>query len=89
METQNFNKTGQYPRSINLIAESAINATANNTTTFTASALYVGTGGNIQVIDASGNTTVFTNIPDGSILPVLVTRIFVTNTTASGFVLLS
>jgi hypothetical protein len=74
---------------INLQAETAIAITANDSTNYSPSCLYIGTGGNVKVIDASGNTTIFTNIPDGSILPVLVTRVFITDTTATGFVLLS
>jgi hypothetical protein len=74
---------------INLQAESAVAITKHDTTTYSPSCLYVGTGGTVKVIDNSGNTTSFTNVPDGSILPVLVTKVFSTDTTASGFVLLS
>jgi hypothetical protein len=37
--------------------------------------LYVGTGGTISVIMESGNPATFTNIPDGTFLPVLVTHL--------------
>lgn len=47
--------------------------------------LYVGTGGDVKVIMAQlANTVTFTNVPDGSILPIQVTRVFSTDTTASG-----
>lgn len=47
--------------------------------------LYIGTSGNVKVITANGETVTFTNVPVG-ILPVRVTRVFSTGTTASGIV---
>ena len=74
---------------ISLQAETAIQVTPNDSTTFNPSNLYIGTGGTVKIVDALGNTSTFTNIPDGSILPVLVSKIFATDTTASGFILLN
>jgi hypothetical protein len=85
----NLSNNKRNTRIINLQAESAIAITVNDLTNYTPSCLYIGTGGNVQITDATGNTTIFTNIPEGTILPVLVTRVFTTNTTASGFVLLN
>lgn len=74
---------------ISLQAETAIQVTANDSATFNPSNIWVGTGGNVKIVDAFGNTSTFTNVSDGSILPVLVSKIFFTDTTASGFVLLN
>jgi hypothetical protein len=45
--------------------------------------LYVGTGGALKVRSAGGDDVIFTNIPDGTFLPVQVVRVFATGTTAS------
>jgi len=37
--------------------------------------LYVGTGGSITVTMESGSSATFTNIPDGTFLPILVTHL--------------
>lgn len=48
--------------------------------------LYVGSGGDIAVVMASGASVVLTNIPSGSILPLRVSRVLDTGTTADGIV---
>jgi hypothetical protein len=50
--------------------------------------LYVGTGGNVRVLTVGGDDVVFTNVQDGSFLPIQVLRVFATNTTASNIVAL-
>jgi hypothetical protein len=50
--------------------------------------LYVGTGGNINVITVGGTTLVFSNVPDGTTLPISVTRVKNTSTTATNIVAL-
>jgi hypothetical protein len=50
-------------------------------------ALYVGVGGNIRVTDINGDVT-YANVPAGSILPIQVSRVFATSTTASSIVAL-
>jgi len=57
----------------------------NNLATMSRS-LYIGTGGNINVRTAKGNDLVITNIQDGSIIPIQVTRVYATSTTATGIV---
>lgn len=84
----NLSNSKSNTRSINLQAESAVAVTKSDSTTYTPKCLYVGTGGNVKIVDASGNTTTLVNVPDGSILPVLITKVFSTDTTASDFVLL-
>lgn len=50
--------------------------------------LYIGTGGNLRVITASGQDVVFFNILGGSFLPVNVVKVLVTATGASDIVAL-
>lgn len=49
-------------------------------------ALYVGVGGNVSVISAAGNTTTFANVATGTILPIRVTHVRSTGTTATNIV---
>jgi len=58
-----------------------IGATANTPAT-----LFVGTGGNINVVTLGGSTLLLKNIADGSFLPIQVTRVKATNTTATDIV---
>ena len=50
--------------------------------------LYVGNSGDVEVIMESGSTIIFTNVPSGSFLPVLVTHVLAANTTATGIIAL-
>ena len=50
------------------------------------SVIYVGTTGNIQVNTANGDTVTFSSVPSGSVLPVQVTRVWATSTTAINMV---
>jgi hypothetical protein len=50
--------------------------------------LYVGTKGNIKVMTVGGDEVTFTNIQDGSFIPVQVLRVFSTGTTASNIIAL-
>ena len=50
--------------------------------------LYIGTGGNLRVLTASGQDVVFANIVGGSFLPVQVLKVFSTGTTAADIVAL-
>jgi hypothetical protein len=86
MFTKNFNKTGGYARGINLQSEEAITLATSDSATFEPASLYIGTGGDLKVVDSSGNTTIFANVPGGTILPVLVTQVFATGTTASDLI---
>ena len=49
-------------------------------------ALYVGTGGNIQVTTTGGTTATFLNVATGSMLPVSVKRVWSTSTTATNII---
>lgn len=50
--------------------------------------LYVGTKGNLKVMTVGGDEVTFTNIQDGSFIPVQVLKVFATGTTASNIVAL-
>lgn len=52
--------------------------------TYVARMLYVGTGGNVCLVDTSGNETTHKNVPSGSYLgPFKMARVKATNTTAA------
>ena len=50
--------------------------------------LYVGVAGDVKVKTAAGNDVVFTGVPAGSFMPVQVTQVFATGTTATNIVAL-
>ena len=50
--------------------------------------LYIGSGGNLTVLTAGGQTVLFSNVLGGTFLPVQVLKVFSTGTTASNFVAL-
>ncbi|AKA60274.1 hypothetical protein P8625_23 [Verrucomicrobia phage P8625] len=54
----------------------------------TCRAIYVGTGGNISLVDGNGATIVFTGVTAGSILPVQTARVNATGTTATSIIAL-
>lgn len=51
--------------------------------------LYVGTAGDISVVDFVGNTVLLKNVPAGSLLPICIKQVRNTNTTAANLVGLS
>jgi len=69
-------------------ADNAAAVTPNDSTdlTNTARAIYVGTGGDVKVTTAGGDTVTFNDVQGGSILPVRIKRVFSTSTTASNMV---
>ena len=50
------------------------------------SVIYVGVTGNVAVITAQGDTVTFVGVPAGSTVPVQVTRVLATGTTATSLV---
>jgi len=48
--------------------------------------LYVGTSGHIAGLMASGGAVTFANVPSGTMLPVRLTKVMATGTTASNMV---
>lgn len=55
--------------------------TVSDTTILQPGTLYIGTGGTVKVRTAGGNDITFSNVQDGSILPVLVDKVYDTGTT--------
>jgi len=52
----------------------------------TCRAFYVGTSGDVTIVTPGGNTTTFSSVPAGSVIPQAFTRIVQVSTTASGIV---
>lgn len=52
----------------------------------TTRALYIGVGGNLSVTMASGGNAAFTSISSGTLLPIRITKVLSTGTTASDIV---
>jgi len=50
--------------------------------------VFVGGGGDVKVTTVSGDTVVFKNLADGSILPVQVRRVWATGTSATDMIAL-
>jgi len=46
-------------------------------------AVYVGGTGNVNVVTAGGETVLFTAVPVGTVLPVRVSKVLATSTTAT------
>jgi hypothetical protein len=53
-----------------------------------ARSLFIGGAGNVAVITAAGDTVTFNGLAAGSILPVQVTRVLATGTTATNIIAL-
>lgn len=71
-------------------AKSAAAITASDVTNLTdiTRAVYVGGAGNIAAVMATGEVITFTAVPAGTILPIRVSRINSTGTTATSMVAL-
>ena len=50
--------------------------------------LYVGNSGDVEVLMESGSTAIFTGVPTGTFLPILVKQVIATNTTATNMLAL-
>mgnify|MGYP003949165355 CR=1 FL=1 len=67
----------------------AIDIDSGNHTSLTHNALYVGTGGNVKVNMATGgNGITFSNVASGQILPIQITQVYQSGTTADNMVAL-
>lgn len=72
------------------VATKAVAIDASDTALVGPGLLYVGTGGDVKVdLQGSGTAIVFKNVQDGTILPVLVKRVYVADTTADDFIILN
>lgn len=66
-------------------ADSAASVTPSDDNDLSAkpASLYVGTGGDVKVDMALGDTVTFTNVQSGTFMPIKVKRVYSTGTTAS------
>ena len=69
-------------------AESGAAVTASDATVLAPGVLYIGTGGDVNVTTRAGATLLFANVADASFLPVVVTQVLSTSTTASDILIL-
>ena len=78
-------KFSNYHSGLESPAERAFAITGNDSTdlTVTPRAIYVGGAGNIKVTTIGGDTVTFSGALAGTIIPVRVTRVFSTDTTAT------
>jgi len=69
-------------------ADNATAVTPSDSTdlAYTSRALYIGGAGNLVVTMAGGGDITFSAVPAGSILPIRVTRVKATSTTATSIV---
>jgi hypothetical protein len=69
-------------------ADNAAAVTPNDSVDLTnvARALYIGTGGDVKITTAGGDTVTLNDVQGGSILPIRTKRVFSTGTTASNMV---
>lgn len=88
--TNTFNSNPYYNQTQVLSAALPANAadvTPNDSTDLSQyGTLYVGTGGDVKVDLVISGTVTYTNVADGSFLPILVKRVHSTGTTASDIV---
>ena len=78
-------KFSNYHSGLESPAERAFAITGNDSTdlTVTPRAIYVGGAGNVKVTTIGGDTVTFSGALAGTIIPVRVTRVFSTGTTAT------
>ena len=81
-ESRIYNSSNDRP--VTFIGSSAVEVTPSDSTILAPGALYVGDGGDIvlKLIDNTSTVT-FTDVPTGTILPLLVTMVYTTGTTAA------
>lgn len=75
-QLQHAHGTLVYPSDTETLQEDL--STSNRTT-----CLYVGIGGDVRVLTAGGDDVTFYGLPSGSFVPVWVTKVFATGTTAA------
>lgn len=62
--------------------------TPHNTNEFVkvSRAIYVGTGGNVNLVTRDGTTLLFSNVQDGTVLPIRARQVRATGTTATDII---
>ena len=70
------------------VGQTAFAITPNNSTKFArrARAFYVGVGGDITVLTGAGDVVQLKDVPQGAVIPLEITRVNATGTTASSLV---
>lgn len=64
----------------------AVTPSDTNDLSVTTRSLYVGGTGNVRVVAKDGGTVTYSNVPAGSRLPVRVSRVLATGTTATNII---
>lgn len=57
--------------------------------TYVSRAIYVGVAGDISVVDMAGNTRLFKNAAAGSVIPIRITKVNASGTTATNLIALA
>jgi hypothetical protein len=81
-----MDKFADYPTSLTAPARDGLQVTPDDVTDLPVlpRAIYVGSGGDLSVRMAGGQSIAFQNIPAGSFLPIRAQRVNLTGTTATG-----
>ena len=69
-------------------AENGAAVIVSDSTVLQPGVLFIGSGGNVNVLTRQGTDLVFSNVNDASFLPVVVDMVYSTNTTASDILIL-
>jgi hypothetical protein len=78
---------GQYVKGLGVATGgSAVTPSDTQDLAFVARSLYVGGMGDVKVKTANGDEITFASVPGGTWLPVAVTRVYATGTSATGLV---
>lgn len=78
----------QANRAVSVTPSNTVNISEGTEAPESGSVLYIGTGGDLKVLTVGNDEITFTNIQDGSFLPVQVLRVFSTGTTATNIIAL-
>ena len=84
-QVTNLENNSSYVVPANVQGTRAFLVTTSDSTTFSPSTLYVGTEGNLRVLTVGGDDVVYSNVSAG-FFPIIVTKVFATNTTASNII---
>ena len=87
MKNNNIHICNDSNRVIQFASGIAYEISVSDTNIFNVANLYVGTGGNVKVTMADANVVTFKNVPSGTFMPILITQVWSTGTTASDFII--
>lgn len=69
-------------------AEEGAPVSPSDTQTFKLGTLYIGNGGTVVIQTRQGSVLTFVNVPDGTFLPIIATKVLSTGTTAFNILVL-